>query len=47
MGMDHGFCDEYPFGKSFDELLYEVGLWENAIHEKYEATKFHRNTPLV
>lgn len=47
IGMDHGFCDKYPFGKSFDEMLYECDLWETAIHEKYKATKFHRHTPLV
>lgn len=35
IGMSHGFCDKYPFGQSFDELFYEVLVWEMEIEGKH------------
>jgi hypothetical protein len=35
IGMSHGFCDKYPFGKSFDELFHEVLVWEMEIDGKH------------
>ena len=46
IGMEHGFCDNYPFPMSFDEFLYEVHAWQEAIDTKYLDKKYHR-TPIV
>jgi hypothetical protein len=44
IGMEHGFCDKYPFPMSFDEFLHEVFAWQEAIDEKYKEKKRHLYT---
>jgi hypothetical protein len=35
IGMNHGFCDKYPFHESFDELVYAVAVWNMEIEGKH------------
>jgi hypothetical protein len=35
IGMSKGFCEKYPFHESFDELVYDVAVWEMEVEGKH------------